>query len=152
LADEIRRRLAEHPVRTDSVVTLVRVVDCMLAGSPWCVALGDAIRDWHLAALGNARLERTNRAALELSLAKVLVAAGDPDAAVARARRAGEIAPENIQYRLQAAILYAALERWEVLGEALATLRRDAPAGGAGLEGLAELESRYREHASRARD
>ena len=144
---EIHHRLAQHAVRTDSVVTLVRVVDCLLSGSAYCAGLAEAIHQWHLAALGNERLQRTDRAVLELSLAKVLVAAGEHERAVEHARRATRIAPENISYRIQAAILYATLERWGALHEALTALRRDAPAGGWGFEEIEELEQRYLQHA-----
>lgn len=143
---EIRRRLARQPVRTDSVVALVGVVDCMLSGTSYCFGLGNAIREWHLAALGNDRLQRMDRAVLELSLAKVFVADGDFDQAVTRAQRAGEIAPENISYRVQAANLYAALGRWDELAIALADLRRDVGEGATAYRGIQELERRYREH------
>ena len=55
------------------------------------------------------------RATLELSMAKILASAGKLDPAVGHAQWAGEVAADNLEYRLQEAILYALLGRWEEL-------------------------------------
>ena len=124
LDEEINRRLATEPVRTDSVVALVGIVDCSLGGSRECIELRPQSRVWHEAALSNPRLPDGYRAALELSLAKIHAASGDYDSAVAHARKAGTLEPGNLQYRLQEATLYALLERWNELGAALDEIER----------------------------
>lgn len=61
------------------------------------------------------RLPGYFRATLELSMAKILASAGELDSAVGHAQRAGEVAADNLEYRLQEAILYALLRRWDEL-------------------------------------
>jgi hypothetical protein len=115
LDNEINRRLSSEPVRTDSVVALISVVDCALDGNRECMALRENAGRWHDSALSNERLPGNFRAVLELSVAKIHASEGENDAAVGHARRAGEAAADNLAYRLQEATLYALLERWDDL-------------------------------------
>ncbi len=112
---EISRRLSTEPLRVDSIAALVSLVDCGFSGSRECIALRHSARRWHESALSNRSAPADFRAALELSLAKILVAAGDYDGAVSHAQRAGELAEDHLEYRLQEATLYALLERWDAL-------------------------------------
>ena len=115
LDSEINRRLSSEPVRTDSVVALILVVDCALNGNRECMTLRENAGRWHDSALSNERLPGNLRAVLELSVARVHVLAGEKDAAVRHAGLAGESAASNLAYRLQEATLYALLERWDNL-------------------------------------
>ena len=112
---EISRRLSTELVRIDSIAALVSLVDCGFSGSLECIALRHSARRWHESALSNESTPADFRAALELSLAKILVAGGDYDGAVGRAQRVGELAEGHLEYRLQEATLYALLERWDAL-------------------------------------
>jgi len=112
---EINRRLSSEPVRADSVAALISVVDCALDGNRECMALRENAGRWHDSALSNERLPGIFRAVLELSVAKNHVLAGENDAAVRHAGRAGKSAGNNLAYRLQEATLYALLERWDNL-------------------------------------
>ena len=115
LDSEINRRVASKSVRIDNVVALIALVDCALDGNIECISLRHFTRRWHYSALSNERLLGNYRAVLELSMAKILASAGEYDAAVRHALRAGTIAADNLEYRLQEAILYALLARWEEL-------------------------------------
>ena len=112
---EINRRLSTELMRIDSIVALIALVDCGFSGNRECVALRQNARRWHDSALSNQPLPADFHAALELSLAKLLVAAGDYDGAVGHAQRAGGLVEDNLEYRLQEATLYALLERWDAL-------------------------------------
>jgi hypothetical protein len=127
LDNEIIRRLETGPVRTDSVIALIAFVDCALSGNGDCVLLQENARLWHEAAVENQRLPASFKAALMLSIAKIHAAAGEHDAAVRRARRAGELAGDNMAYRLQEATLYAVLERWNELRAVLDDVARRFP-------------------------
>ena len=124
---EINRRLSAELLRIDSIAALVSVVDCGLSGNRECVALRESIRRWHDSALSNQPMPADFQGALELSLAKILVAAGDYDGAVSHAQRAGELVGDNLEYRLQEATLYALLERWEPLGRVLDQMEERFP-------------------------
>ena len=115
LDSEINRRVASKPVRIGSVVALIALVDCALNGNIECIVLRPYTRRWHHSALSNERLPGELRAVLELSVAKILASAGEYDSAVGHAQRAGELAADNLEYRMQEAILYALLGRWEEL-------------------------------------
>ena len=142
LDDEIGRRLGSARPRTDNVVALVALVDCSLNGSLECTTLrGNATR-WHDSALSNERLSETLRAALELSLAKLHVLAGDDDEAVRHARLAGRAAGDNFTYRLQEATLYALLERWGDLSDALGEIENRFPMRSRADPRYASLRSR----------
>ena len=138
LDKEINRRLTVEPVRTESVVALVAMVDCSLGGNRECIELREKSRIWHESALSNPRLPEGFKAALELSLAKIHAVAGDLDSAVAHARKAGALAHDNLQYRLQEATLYALLERWNELGMALADIEKQ-------FSGRAESDATFKE-------
>ena len=112
---EINQRLSTEPVRTDSVVVLVSLVDCALDGNRECAALRANTKRWHDSALFNERLSGNHRAVLELSVAKIHASSGDYDAAVRHAHRAGDSAVDILAYRIQEATLYALLERWDDL-------------------------------------
>jgi len=127
LDNEIIQRLTMGPVRTDSVIALIGLVDCALNGDQDCIVLQEGARLWHDSALANPRLPPSYKAALELSVAKIHASAGDHDAAVRHARRAGELSPDNLAYRLQEATLYAVLERWGNLGVVLDEIARRFP-------------------------
>jgi hypothetical protein len=119
LDEEIARRLERERARTGNIIALVSLVDCSLGGSRECAALrGNATR-WHASALSNEWLPAHLRAVLELSMAKLYAIAGANDEAVYHARLAGKSAGDNLAYRLQEAILYALLERWDELGKVL---------------------------------
>jgi hypothetical protein len=115
LDELINRRLSIRSVRTDSVIALISLVDCALNADRECLALRDNARRWHDSALSNERLPANYAAALQLSVAKILASTGDYDAAVRRAQRAGELAADSLEYRLQEATLYALLQRWDDL-------------------------------------
>jgi hypothetical protein len=115
----ISDRLANGSVPPESVAALIALVDCALDGDNNCVALGGKARLWHEAALSNKRLPEDYQAVLELSLAKSFASSHEFDAAVLHARRAGRLAAGNLSYRLQEAILYATLQRWDDLGAVL---------------------------------
>ena len=115
LDELIKGRLSIRSVRTDSVIALISLVDCALNADRECLALRDNSRRWHDSALSNERLPANYAAALQLSVAKILASTGDYDAAVRRAQRAGELAADSLEYRLQEAILYALLQRWDDL-------------------------------------
>jgi tetratricopeptide (TPR) repeat protein len=115
LDSEINQRVASKSVRIDSVVALIALVDCALNGNIECISLRLNTRRWHDSALSNERLSGEFRAVLELSVAKFLASAGEYDSAVRHAQRAGELAADNLEYRLQEAILYALLGRWDEL-------------------------------------
>jgi hypothetical protein len=119
LDEEVARRLERQRARTGNIIALVSLVDCSLGGSRECVALRDHATRWHASALSNERLPAHLRAVLELSMAKLYAIAGDNDEAVYHARLAGRSAGDNLAYRLQEAMLYALLERWEELGKVL---------------------------------
>ena len=116
---EIQARLSNYAVRTDSVIALVKLVDCIVGGSDPCAGLSKYARDWHEAAIANPSTARTDRAVLELSVAKLYTVAGLEVEAVEHARNAGKLAPENLSYRKQEALLYALLGRWQAVGELL---------------------------------
>jgi len=116
---EIQRRLSRELLRIDSIAALIGVVDCGFSGNRECIALRDSARRWHDAALSQGRMPADFRAPLELSLAKISVAAGDYDRAVSHAQKAGALVQGNLELRLQEATLYALLERWDALGLAL---------------------------------
>ena len=143
LDKEINRRLTVEPVRTESVVALVAMVDCSLGGNRECIELREKSRIWHESALSNPRLAEGFRAVLELSLAKIHAVAGDFDGAVAHARKAGALARDNLQYRLQEATLYALLERWKELGTALADIEKQFPERVESDATFKELRRRY---------
>ncbi|NCF83578.1 MAG: hypothetical protein GWP74_18420 [Proteobacteria bacterium] len=115
LDELIKGRLSVRSVRTDSVIALISLVDCALNADRECLALRDNSRRWHDSALSNERLPANYAAALQLSVAKILASTGDYDAAVRRAQRAGELAADSLEYRLQEATLYALLQRWDDL-------------------------------------
>lgn len=112
---EIVHRLSNGPLRTDSVVALVGLVDCAVDGSRECAMLAENIRRWHESAVSNERAPQSYRAVLGLSLAKYHAARGEYDEAVSIAHAAGELAAGNLAYRLQQATLLAWLERWDAL-------------------------------------
>ena len=104
---------------------------------------------WHASALRNPLLEHHLRAALELSTAKLLAAAGRYDEAVEHAKSAGLAAGGNLSYRLHEATLYALLERWQLLGKALDEIATRFPVR-AGVDPVyRELRDRYQQHAQR---
>jgi len=127
LHEEINRRLSSKPVRTDSVIALIGLVDCALNGNHECIVLREPARIWHNSALSNTQLPRNYAAALELSMAKIYASTGDYDTAVDHAHRAGLLSPDNLAYRLQEATLYALLERWDELAGALNEVQRRFP-------------------------
>lgn len=140
---EINRRLAVEPVRTESVVALIAMVDCALGGDRECIELGGKSRTWHESILANTRLPEDYKAAMELSLAKIHASWGDYETAVAHAHRAGELAGANLDYRLQEATLYALLERWHELGKALDEIEKRFPARADSSAAYKDLRSRY---------
>jgi hypothetical protein len=140
---EIGERLSSELVRTDSVVVLVSLVDCALEGNRECMALRGNIRRWHNCALSNERLPVVHRAALELSVAKIHASAGDHEAAVRHAHRAGELAADNLEYRLQEATLYALLARWGDLGLLLGEVETRFPVRANSDPVFRKLKSQY---------
>lgn len=146
---EIVRRLRHERPRTDNVVALVSLVDCSLNGSRECTALRPGAARWHASALSNERLPMNLVAALELSLAKLHAIAGDDDAAVRHARRAGSAAGENFAYRLQEAVLYSLLERWEELGDSLAEIEARFPWRARADPTFVSLRDRFERNANR---
>ena len=76
---EILYRLSRGPLRADSVAALLEFVDCALAGSRECMALGENARGWHESALSNTRAPGNYHAALRLSLAKYHASRGEHD-------------------------------------------------------------------------
>ena len=143
LDDEVGYRLSSDLVRTDSVVALISLVDCALDGNRECMALRDDTRRWHDSALSNERLAVNFRAALELSVAKTHAAAGDHDAAVRHARRAGELAVDNLTYRMQEATLYALLERWDDLSFLLDEIENRFPVRANADSAFRNLKNQY---------
>lgn len=127
LDEEIIRRLASGPLRTDNVVALIATVDCMIAGSRECMGLAESIGRWHEAALSNEVAPRGYRAVLGLSLAKYHASRGDQDVAVREAQIAGELSSDNLAYRLQQAVLLAWLERWDALAVLLGDIEERFP-------------------------
>jgi len=124
----ISERLANESVPPESVAALIALVDCALDGDSNCIALGGKARLWHEAALSNKRLPEDYQAVLELSLAKSYASSREFDVAVLHAQRAGRLAADNLSYRLQEAILYATLQRWDELGAVLEDIASRFPA------------------------
>ena len=145
----ISLRLEDGAPRTDNVVALAGIVDCAIAGEPSCAALRGAAARWHASALRNLRLQNHLRAALELSSAKLEATAGRHDQAVEHARRAGRAAADNLSYRLQEATLYALLERWPELGEALDEIEARFPARAPSDPTYRELRAIHLKHVER---
>lgn len=143
LDHEIGDRLSSELVRTGDVVVLVSLVDCALEGNRECMVLRGNIRRWHASALSNERLPLIHRAALELSVAKIHVSAGDHEAAVRHAHRAGELAADNLAYRLQEATLYALLARWSDLGLVLGEVETRFPVRANADPAYRKLKSQY---------
>ena len=143
LDHEIGVRLSSKLARTDSIVVLVSLVDCALDGNRECKALRGNIRRWHEAALSNEQLPVNHRAVLELSVAKIHASAGDHEAAVDHAQRAGELAADNLAYRLQEATLYALLARWSELGLLLGEIETRFPVRANADPAFRRLKSQY---------
>jgi hypothetical protein len=140
---EISHRLAAQRPRTGNIVALVSLVDCSLEGVRECASLRDNARRWHVSALSNGRMPAHFRAVLELSLAKLYAIGGDDDEAVRHAQLAGRSAANNLNYRLREAMLYALLERWRELGDALADIEARFPVRAKSDTAFRDLQGRY---------
>lgn len=143
LDKEINRRLSSEVVRTESVAALVALVDCALNGNRECKSLREKSMRWHDSAASNARLPADYNAVLELSLAKIHAVTGEYDAAVRHARRAGQLAADNLGYRLQEATLYALLGRWDDLSVVLNEVEKRFPVRANSDPMFRDLRSRY---------
>jgi hypothetical protein len=143
LDKEINRRLSSEVVRTESVAALVALVDCALNGNRECNSLREKSMRWHDSATSNARLPADYNAVLELSLAKIHAVTGEYDAAVRHARRAGQLAADNLGYRLQEATLYALLGRWDDLSVVLNEVEKRFPVRANSDPMFRDLRSRY---------
>ena len=136
----ISERLADKSVPPESVAALIALVDCALDGDSNCIALGGRARRWHEAALSNNRLPEDYQAVLELSLAKSYASTREFDTAVLHARRAGQLSADNLSYRLQEAILYATLQRWDELGAVLEDIASRFPTRAGSNETYQQLQ------------
>lgn len=106
---EIRNRLSAGKTHIETIEVLTTTQQCLLNGRDDCVGLRDQLMEWHLIALDRLPSWRRERAALELSIARLYFERGDREAARQYVDRAVASSGHDSGYRLEKALFHVRL-------------------------------------------
>lgn len=109
VAMEIRNRLSAGKTHVETIEVLTTTQQCLLNGRDDCVGLRDRLMEWHLIALDRLPSGRRERAALELSIARLYFERGDIESARQYVDRAVASSGRDSGYRLEKALFHVRL-------------------------------------------